>query len=412
MKNFLFITLCILAIFLNGCTKQSADHTTIKFSSWGSQSEIEILQPLLKEFEKQNPDIRVEFLHIPQNYFQKLHLLFASNLAPDVLLINNYQSPKYIKAGLLEDLTQYFQEELNGNKFFDKSVENFTYKKGVYAIPRDVSNLVIFYNKDIFDKYNVPYPSTNWTIEDYIKTAQKLTHKRKNGVSVWGISFERDALFWLPYLYSNNGGLFDNEEKVIIGQKESIEALNNYTDLVNKYHVAPDKAQSASLTMAQLFLQQRIAMHLSGRWLVPKYRKDANFNWDIVNFPNGKAGSVVGIDSSGYSMSKSSKQKDASIKLIRFLTSKYASDKMAKSGLIVPARKETAYSDVFLSPHEKPAHARIFLDVIPYGKTTIVNENYQKVTDILNQTLEPLFDGKKKAQEVITPLLLEQIQNP
>ena len=49
--------------------------TVIQFSSWGSESEIKILKPILIEFEKQNPDIKVELLHIPQNYFQKIHLL-------------------------------------------------------------------------------------------------------------------------------------------------------------------------------------------------------------------------------------------------------------------------------------------------------------------------------------------------
>ena len=68
--------------------------TVLRFSSWGSQSETALLLPLIKEFERKNPDIKIEFLHIPQNYFQKLHLLFASNLAPDVVFLNNYYAPK------------------------------------------------------------------------------------------------------------------------------------------------------------------------------------------------------------------------------------------------------------------------------------------------------------------------------
>jgi multiple sugar transport system substrate-binding protein len=54
---------------------------------------------MLNDFETKNPDLKVEFIHVPQNYFQKLHLLFASNLAPDVIFINNLYSPIYIKAG-------------------------------------------------------------------------------------------------------------------------------------------------------------------------------------------------------------------------------------------------------------------------------------------------------------------------
>ena len=56
-------------------------------------------------------------------------------------------------------------------------------------------------------------------------------------------------------------------------------------------------------------MQKKIAMHLSGRWLVPKYRQEADFDWDIAPFPKGKNGSVVNIDASGYALSKASAHK-------------------------------------------------------------------------------------------------------
>ena len=86
MKKFLLILICLIFI-TTGC-KQKQDNT-LKFASWGSKTEVQILKSLISDFEKENPDIKVEFMHIPQNYFQKLHLMFASNLAPDVIFINN-----------------------------------------------------------------------------------------------------------------------------------------------------------------------------------------------------------------------------------------------------------------------------------------------------------------------------------
>src|SRR5574344_2499900 len=94
------IFLCLLCVYFSA-PKAFDGKTHIKFTSWGSQSEITILKPILAQFEKENPDIKVEFVHIPQNYFQKLHLLFASNLAPDVLFINNLYLPIYANAGVL-----------------------------------------------------------------------------------------------------------------------------------------------------------------------------------------------------------------------------------------------------------------------------------------------------------------------
>lgn len=388
---------CIFAFFY---TPKKESKTVIKFSSWGSKSETAILLPLIKDFEQKNPDIKVEFIHIPQNYFQKLHLLFASNLAPDVVFINNYYAVKYINSNLLEDLTPY----INKQEYFQKSLDGFTSKGKIYAAPRDVSNLVIYYNKDIFKKYGIACPDKNWTIDDYLKTGQKIV-KQSNG-KVQGTSFETDTIFWLPYLFSNGASILDETGKLKISEKNAITAIDLYSSLANKYKIAPKKSDSASLTMAQLFLQQKIAMHLSGRWLVPKYRNEADFDWDIAPFPRGSAGSIVNIDSSGYALSKSSKHKKEALKFIEYISSKESLNKLSQSGLIVPARKDSAYSDFFLNPKQKPYNAKVFLDAIETGRATPVNKHYQRITDKLNTALEPVFLGQKKARDVITRELL------
>ena len=123
LKKF-FIILGILGVFflcLWGFAQNSYNNkTVIQFASWGSKSEIDILKPLLAEFEAENPDIKVDFMHIPQNYFQKIHLLFASNTAPDVIFINNHYLPMYANAGLLEPL----QADKN---FYKKSLESLSW---------------------------------------------------------------------------------------------------------------------------------------------------------------------------------------------------------------------------------------------------------------------------------------------
>lgn len=396
------MTVLLFVCMASGCSNEKSSKTLIKFSAWGSQSETAILKPLLREFEAQNPDVKVEFMHIPQNYFQKLHLLFASNLAPDVVFLNNFYSQKYIKANLLEDLTPYFSQELDEKIFFEKAIESSTYKKRLYVVPRDVSDLVVYYNKEIFDRHNLPYPSGDWTFKDYIKTSQTLTSK-----GVWGTGFEKDPLYWMPFLFGNCASLLsDDGSKVVLDSAAAIESLQTYSDLVNKYKSAPNKSQSASLTMAQLFIQGKLGMQISGRWLVPKYRSDVKFDWDIAPLPKGKCGSVSGIDSSGYAISKGSNHKSEAVKLIKFLSSKESAQGFAKSGLIVPARKDAAYSASFLAQNEKPRNAEAFLVAIGTGKVTPVNENYQKLVDILNTELEPLFLGQKTAGEVVTNVVL------
>lgn len=370
--------LCFLTIF-PGCTKQS-DKTLIKFASWGSKSEVDIIKPIIKEYENKNPNVKIDFIHIPQNYFQKIHLLFASNTAPDVIFINNLNLPIYANANVLEELSV-------PEGFYPQAIKALSYKGKLYAIPRDVSNLVIFYNKDLFDRLNVPYPKENWTFNDFLTTSQKLTKNNS-----FGISFEEDIMFYLPYLMSEGGGvLSDDLSNLIIEKNESKKGLSFYADLRKKYHVAPLKYESASATMAQLFLQEKIAMHLTGRWLVPKYRTDAKFDWDIINFPHGSVGSVVPLDASGWAVSKYSKHKDEAKKFIDFLASKECCEKFTKSGLIVPARIDVSESEIFLDG-KKPKNAKVFIETIKTSKPTPVSVNYNEISNDIKRYTEKIFN--------------------
>lgn len=386
-KKIIILLVCLIAgmsflglLNLKNNSKNSSK-ITIQFSSWGSESEIKILKPILMNFEKENPNIKVDFMHIPQNYFPKIHLLFASNTAPDVVFINNQYLPIYANAGVLEDLSK-LKSEFEYDKFYDKSLQTMSWQGKIYAVPRDVSNLVVFYNKDLFKKYGIPYPKAGWTYDDFVKTAQKLTH----APNVYGVSFEEEPLFYLPYLTSfglNSLPRFEDSQTQI--------GLRKYADLRNKYNVAPKKENSASATMAQMFLQGKLGMQISGRWLVPKYREEANFDWDVVEFPKGTVGSVVPMDGSGWAISQSSKHKKEAIGLVKYLSSKQSSEEFTQSGLIVPARIDIAQSKIFLDG-EKPKNAQVFLTEIETSKPTVVSVNYREILDDLKTKTEYLFN--------------------
>lgn len=375
------LLICLLFFPLCGCSR-SQDKITVKFATWGSQSELEILTPILQDFEKKYPLIHVELMHIPQNYFPKIHLLFASNTPPDVIFLNNLYLPIYANAGVLEPV-----DNIDTKNYDNCSLEALSWNGVLYAIPRDLSNMVIFYNKDLFDRNSVPYPQKDWTFSDFLKTTQKLT---QNGV--YGVSFEEEPIYYLPYLMSEGGGILsDDLSKEIIHEQKSQKGLNFYSNLRKKYHVAPKKEEIASATIAQMFLQEKIAMHLSGRWLVPKYRAEAKFDWDIINFPKGRAGSVVPMDASGWAITKNSKHKKEAKLLTDYLSSRESIEKFTKSGLIVPARLDVANSKSFLDG-EKPKSAYIFLEVAKNSKPTPISVNYQEITDNLSKYLEKVFN--------------------
>ena len=125
--------------------------------------------------------------------------------------------------------------------------------------------------------------------------------------------------------------------------------------------------------------------------MVPKIREEAEFNWDIVQFPKGTKGSIVQLDASGWAISKYSKHKQEALKLVNYLSSKSSIEKFTDSGLIVPSREDVANSPVFLDG-KKPESAKVFLEIIQASKPTPVTVDYSKILDNLKHQMESRFN--------------------
>lgn len=408
-KLIIYIIISVISLFILFSTifihkeNNIEKKEVIRFSTWGSQSEKEILSVIIDKFEKENPNIKIELLHIPQNYFQKIQLLFASGLEPDVIFLNNQNIQMYINANLLEDLSLYFPN--SANIFFNQAIDCFKENEKLYAIPRDISNLVIYYNKDLFKKENITVPNKINSIYELKDLAKRVSNK-----DTFGINFEENSLFWSYYLASNGGGILSDDKKsVIINNKNSIEALNLYSSMI-KEHIAPSKAEIGSMTTAQMFINGKLAMYLSGRWLVPKFRETLKFDWDIIEFPSNETNKLY-IDSSGWALSKNSKQKENAVKFIKYLSSKESIDDFSKSGLIVPARIDSAYNSEFINKTLNPKNSIIYIKMLENAKPTPVNENYSTINDIINEKAQTIFSGEKKAIEAFNEKTIKDIES-
>lgn len=329
------LILLLLPFFMCSCAKNNIE--TVNFSSWGSITETRILNELIKKYEKENSNVKINFIHIPQNYFQKIHLLFASNTAPDVIFINNLYLPLY--SAHLEELSDFSIKD-----FYPQSIQALSVNGKLYAIPRDISNFVFYYNKDITGEIN-----PNWTFEDFKTLIDKATSPKH-----FGVSYERDIYWASPYTQT-------------LGFNEGIDF---YKKLEGRY--APTPSQVGSSTLAQMFIDGKLGFYLSGRWMYPKISETAKFPYGIVTFPG-----IVTADASGWAISKNSKHKESAIKFVKFLSSKESIDYFTKSGLIVPARVDSS----------KIIKEKAFLDAITKSVPNNVGKNFSKQRDELNKKI-------------------------
>lgn len=491
-----------LSLLWAGCsplTHTGKPPVEIRCSYWGSAQEVALMNHLAKRFEATHPDIRIRLIHIPEHYFQKLHILMASELTPDVMAINSLSLPVYASSGQLMSLDKWMlntrntpvplPSEVQGTgpdlvateqgyvarnpyaepeetkltpeaqrlqkpeakdpwqtlkhpvpadlpaepaqssksdettphtvkesseamqlrlstdpplehrDFFPASLQAMSFHNQLYAIPRDVSNLVVFINTDLFEQNGLELPDMDWTMADMLEKALVLTQDTNNDGrrDQFGISFYgQPPLLWMPYVLSQGVPLFDPMfTRFSLASSRGVRALQEYVNLRHRWHVAPTRQDVGQATMSQLFLQKKLAMMVSGRWSVPVLREQATFHWDVRPFPRGRAGSIVGIDASGYSVWSKTRYPKQSWAWVTFLSSYYSQRELAKSGLIIPARTDVAYSSVFLSPTMAPKSSQVFLDVMEHGYPTHTPVSWDEVSETITEALEPVWDGSQ-----------------
>ena len=126
-----------------------------------------------------------------------------------------------------------------------------------------------------------------------------------------------------------------------------------------------------------MFLDKKIAIYLSGRWSYPKIRECANFNWTIEEFPTGITPQYS--DASGWAIYKGSRHKEASYKLVEYLSTRESIQLLTQSGLIIPANIEYSHQ-----LNNKEHNQQAFISIATKSINTPINKEYNKLVDSIN----------------------------
>ncbi len=377
--------------------------TPITLATWGNTAEITQLKQQLALFHQQHPGTHVTLRHIPENYLQKLHILAAAKRLPDVFLINSYHLPMFAQHGLVQDLSTFTNGHTLANTYYPTALQALSFKtntnpNALGALPRDVSNVVMHINTTLLDTLHIPHPPRQWTMADFNATAQAICQSQRQVAlpkKVYGVSFyKQPALFWLPWVWNHGGELLADNGQFALHQPNGVAGLARYLNFhTGDCPIAPRKNQIGQATPTQWFMQQRLAMMVSGRWVTPLLRQHATFTWDVWPMPrqNPTTPSITGVDATGYALAASSTQPTAGWQLIQFLTRQDAIKAVTQSGLVVPARPDVANSDAFLAPGQPPAHSAVFLDTLAHGHPTPHHPNWGAFEKHLTHTLAPYW---------------------
>ena len=408
-KIFSVLMICALLLFPTGCAKKSSgSETTVKVAFWGSPDEIEIITSSITEWQKTHPQIKVRFEHTPfGGYVSKILTRIAGGAAPDVICTEVNYFVSFASKGVLENLNPFIEKDsaFNKNAFFPEVMKRFTVDGDVLAIPRDTAPFAcVFYNKDMFDKAGVPYPTDDWTWQDMLEKAQKLTQRDSSGRAT---QYGFYGWAWTNFIYRNGGALVDNVEKpvkTLIDSPDSIEGLQFYVDLINKYKVMPTPVALTNMGMGVdiMFSSGKLAMFLSGVWETPAMRQ-RDFKWDVAMFPkNSKGIRKFGTGGSGYCILKSSKNKDAAWEVIKALTGPEGQAELARRGLAQPALIDVAEGPAWAQNSDAPANKKMLNEAVKYVVYDPFVANWSEIeSKYLNEELDLVFNGRETVPEAV-----------
>ena len=391
----------------------SGNVTTIRVSVWESSEALEPWNNALAGFEKANPDIKVQLESVPQEYGTKLLAQLAAGTAPDVFQVGDGDVAKYVNKGVVEPLDDYIaRDNFDTSVFYEGIYKSGQVNGKTYFLTKDYSPLVLYYNKALFDKANVPYPKDGWTWQDFLATAEKLTVRDGDKVTQWGVSLPNTwgDLVWdrgiSPFFFQNETDILSPDGKTAEGFMNSpatVEALQFYVDLINKNHVAPNKVELASLQGVDLFATGKAAMQWTGRWPIKDYRANKDLSFATVSLPKNKKAANA-ICWAGFGMYTQSQHKEEAWKLLKYIGAGDGAKEFANYALT--AVKSIADSQgLTKDPQDGVIMAGLDQVVSPadfrqerYGDCVAkaFKENLDKVFADPTLTLQPLMDAAAK----------------
>jgi multiple sugar transport system substrate-binding protein len=372
---------------------QSNETATLKLQAFGGEAQLKSINNAIARFNKNYPNVKVEVSIDPittgwGDYVTKVFGQFNAGNPADVYgtAIETFQS--FSSRDIFIPLNDYVKANPSFSDFAPSLFEQASYKGNVHYIPIGWNNIMINYNRDLFDKAGAPYPKQGWTWDDFRKTAKALTVKDGAGtVKQFGYEVPNQNFFVQPWLFSNGtSALTEDWSASNMLDPKVAESLQFLHDLIHVDKVSPIPGKD---TMDNQFFAGQVAMISRGHWILENAKK-AKLNMDVA-IPPSKVTDTTVIGFGGYAVSKTSKRADFAKALITELTSVQTQIEEGEGGGGVPGRKSAAETKGFLA---FPPSAPLYYQTLPHTKAVPSPANFQEVEKIFIRYYTAMMAGE------------------
>ena len=273
----------------------------VEFLAWGDTGDIASWETLQKTYLQKNPDVQLTVTPITDpgnNFYPKLQTSIAGGTPPQVASFQGWEWQVYADKGVLAPIDDLIKRDKAEAAYPDlKSMNDSTIRKGKrYMVPMQLATMLMYYAKKPFLEAGVPFPTDDWTYDQFIDIARKLTNPAKK---MWGIQPNNNWYRDIHWIRATGKTEFDSimdPKKAQFNQPEIAAVLQQVVvDWAYKDKIAPT---SADMTGGANQIQTgNTAMRYDGPWFFPsmnsqKLRDDKkNVEFDVVLMPKQADGS-------------------------------------------------------------------------------------------------------------------------
>lgn len=302
----------------------SEEKIVLRYMTWEDGDWQKFSEEFIADYMEKNPHITIQYEPVAgSEYMTKLKTALSSGTAPDICWVDNWK--ELFAKDVFEPLDEYIEKsdfDITGQN--PSLVEAGSYHDKIYGLFGWAGVTAIYYNKDLFDAANVPYPQDGWTWSECKETAQKLTNG-SGAEKVYGLDTQLDWNGQYEVMMWGNGARIIDDDlnyEGVMNSDKMVEALDWYTSFV-KDGLSP---QSTSLKSAgggdEMFKSGKLAMHYAFSGFAQSLEAGGTFDMDkigVVSLPVAVKGDQPSVNVSFTNpicISKDSKYKEEAFKFL------------------------------------------------------------------------------------------------
>lgn len=420
----LILALFMVIAVISGCSTDNSNDTskedqiTIKFlHRWTQEPDSTFFNEVAKDFEKENPGIKVDVQAISNDPFkEKIKVVLGTDEAPDVFFTWPGEfTNRFIRAGKVMDLTERLNEDGWKDNFVQSQLEPFSYDDKYYGTPFRVDAKVFVYNKKIFKQAGVEVPKS-W--EEFIEVLKRLDEE-----GITPISFGNQAPWAISHYIGtlNQKMVPDNVRKEDYKPENGdfsnpgyVEALEKYEEMVPFFNENPnaikhDEARISLFNSKSAMMYLEIVEIPEIENMAPEEFKE---NYGVFEFPvieggEGNQNYLTGYPE-GFVVSANTEHPEEAVEFLKYLTGKEVGVKEAKElGLVNGIKnvvKKGDVKDIIYDTTQIVLNSEEmvnWLDADLHAKTANVYlADLQKLTDGIITPEEVMENVRKVAEEV------------